>query len=385
MTRLKFFFIFSIEFLLIFCFSTGSALGLNSIDNKSVQSSDYLNSETSNVHYSYYHYFFGLNSYGNTIITRYGKLPLLETEKQKESLNSTLEKLSNKIKNNLASKYMYPHGEVMTCGINAKGYFVILFKYGNVDESLMNEIYALIDNSGKEMGIQDIPIEFGYGIYREQLQLSQEGSYQWMGESTENLSESDIHVIEEYMKKKPEQLTDGNIANYGKIPLLKNENDFHAWGEKQILIIDNSRDKMAPYMNKDQIRSYGYGFTRLEVGISEDLSPEEKTALAKEVYKIIDEEARKQNVIDVPVTFYDQGKFIDLVKDEETTNLSISERKNALELNKSSNDNSEFNNENISSLNNSSGNKSNENKSAPGFGLLGSLICIYGGWKLRKK
>jgi hypothetical protein len=61
---------------------------------------------------------------------------------------------------------MYPHGEVVTCGINAKGYFVILFKYGNVDESLMNEIYALIDNSGKEMGIQDIPVEFGYGIYR---------------------------------------------------------------------------------------------------------------------------------------------------------------------------------------------------------------------------
>lgn len=33
----------------------------------------------------------------------------------------------------------------------------------------------------------------------------------------------------------------------------------------------------------------------------------------------------------------------------------------------------------------SSGNESSKNNSTPGFGLLGSLICLYGGWKLRKK
>lgn len=54
------------------------------------------NSEVSNVHYSYYTYFFGLNSYGNTIITRYGKLPVLETEEQRESWNSTLEELRSR-------------------------------------------------------------------------------------------------------------------------------------------------------------------------------------------------------------------------------------------------------------------------------------------------
>ncbi|WP_048173829.1 hypothetical protein [Methanosarcina siciliae] len=30
-------------------------------------------------------------------------------------------------------------------------------------------------------------------------------------------------------------------------------------------------------------------------------------------------------------------------------------------------------------------NESSKNNSAPGFGLLGNLICLYGGWKLRKK
>ncbi|WP_410507840.1 hypothetical protein [Methanosarcina hadiensis] len=33
----------------------------------------------------------------------------------------------------------------------------------------------------------------------------------------------------------------------------------------------------------------------------------------------------------------------------------------------------------------SSGNESSKSNSTPGFGLLGSLTCLYGGWKFRKK
>ncbi len=132
---------------------------------------DYLNSEATNVNYEYYNYFFGLYSLGNTVISRYGKLPVLENEEQKENWNSTLEELSNRIEDLVASKYMYPHGEVMSCGINDRGYFVILFKYGNVDEPLMDEMYTLIDDSAKEMGIQDVPVEFGYGTYWEEIYL----------------------------------------------------------------------------------------------------------------------------------------------------------------------------------------------------------------------
>ena len=51
----KILFIFSIEFLLIFCCTTGTVFGINSTDNKSVQSGDYLNSEVSNVNFDYYH------------------------------------------------------------------------------------------------------------------------------------------------------------------------------------------------------------------------------------------------------------------------------------------------------------------------------------------
>lgn len=391
MKKIKSILVYSIEFLLIFCCTTGTAFGINSNDNESIQSGDYLSSEVSNVNFDYYNYFFGLESHGNTVIARYGKLPVLETREQRESWNSTLEELSNKIKGTVASKYMYPHGQIVTCGANAWGYFVILFKYGNINESLMSEIYTLIDNSAKEMGIQDIPMEFGYGIYRLEIPLDlEQGTSHWFGESTENLSESDIIAIQEFMKTKPTTPVHKNVTAYGKIPLLKDQKEILSWGHKLSAIAGNTQEKTNPYMKKGQVIVYGVETTRLEVGINETLSSEEKTTIVKEIYRIIDEEARKQNITDVPVNF-DEGVFIndiatgDVGVAEDTSNSSISEEKNAGELNNPGNNNSEPLNENNPKVNNSGGNKTSKNNSIPGFGLLGGLTCLYGGWRLRKK
>ncbi len=63
----------------------------------------------------------------------------------------------------------------------------------------------------------------------------------------------------------------------------------------------------------------------------------------------------------------------------EETNLS-SEEKNALKLSSSNNNNSESGNGSSSGENESS-----KNSSTPGFGLLGGLAGLYGGWKFRKK
>ena len=63
----------------------------------------------------------------------------------------------------------------------------------------------------------------------------------------------------------------------------------------------------------------------------------------------------------------------------EETNLSLAEGKKAVELNNSNNNNYESDNNS-----NSSGNESSKNNSTPGFGLLGGLTSLYGGWKLRK-
>lgn len=377
---------FAIEFLLILCSITSVALGTSSDYNKSAQSGDYLNSELSNVNYDNYNYFFGLNSYGNTVITRYGKLPVLETEEQKESWKSTLEELSEKIKDTVASEYMYPHGEVVTCGTNSQGYFVILFRYGNVDEPLQDEIYALIDNAAREMDVHGVPVEFGYGIYQAEIPLDREqGIYHTYGENVENLSESEMQAIEEYMKEKPDQLG-GGIASYGKIPLLKDKKDIHSWFEKLSSVKNGTEEKIISlYFDEGQVQAYGMELTRLFIVIHDGLPSEERAALVEEIYQIIDEEARKQNVTDIPVVF-ESGHYQpneEVMEDagaSEETDLFASGEKSIGELNNSNNNDSESNNRSSSS-----GDKSNENNSAPGFGLLSGLTYLYGGWKLRKK
>lgn len=290
---------------------------INHSENSKISnvSFDYI-SDASNVDFDYYTYFFGLYSQGTSVIARYGKLPVLETQDQKESWNSTLKKLSNNIEDRVASKYMYPHGEIMSCGINARGYFVILFRYGNVDEPLMNEVYSLIDNSAKKMGIESIPVEFGYGTYRESILL--DNVDHWFGESTENLSEEDIYNLEEVMRHETTMPVRKTVAAYGKIPLLKNKNEIIAWTNKLSAIADATNEKIVPYGERNEIIVYGKA-VRLEIEINKTLPFEKKNTIAKEIYQIIDEEARKQNVTDVPVYFY-EGIFTDESSNEESNN-----------------------------------------------------------------
>lgn len=247
---------------------------------------------------------------------------------------------------------MYPHGQIATCGSNAKGYFVILFNYNVDHKPNVDEIYNLIDNSAREMGIHNIPVEFGYGTYF--------GADIPLRYDTKNYSESQIHFIEEYVKQKHEPLSrGGDIANYGTIPFFKSEVEFNQWRNKLFLVFNNVDTKLlyAPldsYMNKHQLfgsRGFAIGLTRLEVRIPENLSHEEKVELSKEIYPIIDDEARKLNMTDVPVAFCSVGNG---------TNVTP-------QLN-----------------GNSSNNKSNS-KPIPDVGLLGSLICLYAGWMLKRK
>lgn len=68
------------------------------------------------------------------------------------------------------------------------------------------------------------------------------------------------------------------------------------------------------------------------------------------------------------------------------TNLPSYEEKNVIELNNSNNNsNNDIINSKSDNGSNSSGNESSKNNSTPGFGLLGGLACLYGGWRVRKK
>jgi hypothetical protein len=186
------------------------------------------------------------------------------------------------------------------------------------------------------------------------------------------------------MKGKPEQFR-GEIASYGKIPLLKDKTDINSWGNKLFSIKSITEEKISPYFDRGQVIAYGIELTRLFVTISDDLSSEEKAALVEEIYQIIDEGAIKQNVIDIPVAFesghYQLDELVaeDVGAVEEPANFSTS-RDHSGELNNSNNSDSESDN-GISS----GGNEFRKNNSASSFGLLGNLICLYAVRKLRKK
>jgi hypothetical protein len=86
---------------------------------------------------------------------------------------------------------------------------------------------------------------------------------------------------------------------------------------------------------------------------------------------IFDSKASLIGIKEVPVVFVHQDLAVPTTLKpvvKETANLSTFGAKNGVELN-----------------NNSNENKSSKINSAPGFGLLGGLTCLYSRWKLRKK
>jgi hypothetical protein len=69
----------------------------------------------------------------------------------------------------------------------------------------------------------------------------------------------------------------------------------------------------------------------------------------------------------------------------ERTTVELNNSKTTMELNNSTNNIYDHNNKNSSNINISGENKSKKINHASDFELLGSLVCMYGGWKLRKK
>jgi hypothetical protein len=61
-------------------------------------------------------------------------------------------------------KYIRPDGPVISYGYSYYGYISVEFLEGSdIDESLMDEIYDIFDQMGKQMGINDVPVLFQFG------------------------------------------------------------------------------------------------------------------------------------------------------------------------------------------------------------------------------
>jgi len=333
--------------LVVFGFGVNNVYGQNLPNSVLTEGNGSLNTEQINdVEYKF---LFGLSPSGHEIIAKFGTLPELETEEQKQEWTLKLEYLSDKLKDDMVSTYMYPHGKVLTCGYNSNGYLVILFENKAIEQQLMDKIYAAVDEKAKDIGIQDMPVDFGRGVYWQQYEVD-----------LEIMTEAEIKATEEYMKSGRGVYQPIVIARYGKLPLLVTDDQRSNWSKSMSDILYRSRTKIEPYMDEKQVVEYGIGYLSIEVGIDKDVSVD-KQLLAVEIYEIFDEEAKMKSINNIPVVFIESTPY--------QPDVEIVDK--------------------IDEINNSNNNETKpdeaSNKPVPGFGLLSGLIGLASGWLLRRE
>jgi hypothetical protein len=209
----------------------------------------------------------------------------------------------------------------------------------------MDEIYALINEEARKIGIQGVPVEFGRGDFP-----IQEKS--WASEMEK--------VLNSRFQPKREI-----IATYGKLPELK------------------TKEQRSKWFNKDHgeiISGLGENFTRkyfipagplvglgsdpdgyIEVRVYKNMTVNKK--LLDEIYGKIDEEAKQAGIEEVPVIFV----FGDIVRTDLPATVKDSNNSAPAQENKGT------------PIGDASG------KSVPGFGLLGGLITLLYVWLFRRK
>jgi parallel beta-helix repeat protein len=302
-----------------------------------------------------YNHFFGSSPLNREVIDRHGKLPPLETEEQKQNWSDSLEELGKSVitgtngRAGLFPNYMYPNGKVLSCGENSLGYFVVVFyKNLTIEKQLIYEIYTIIDENARDMGIQEIPVEFESAVFR------YDGGYV---DVLATLKEKQKIPLEEYMNRESASYRPDIIATYGKLPEIETEEQCWEWFHRDTpAIMHGSRDRMDPYFTDGILVSCGpYIDGYIEVTIYENLTIE-KQPIMDEIYGIIDEEAKKIGIHEVPVVFF-KGEFVRL-----DPGLLIED----------SNDDAALPGE-------------TSDEAVPGFGLLGVLISFFGGWLFRRK
>ncbi|MDQ1276293.1 MAG: hypothetical protein QG610_1869 [Euryarchaeota archaeon] len=194
------------------------------------------------------------------------------------------------------------------------------------------------------------------------------------------------------------------IAGYGNVPSFTTEEERYQWRDNLTKILyeffkDNNQ-KPEPLRYADPIGPVRTFTPTLDgvLVISINNSTTVDKQFMDEFYQIIDSKANEMGVKEIPVAFMRENNLtLDDIESsefgsktsegvvEKTSNLSASEEENTIKSNSSTTNDSNIISENISSVNNSNENKSNVTSSTPGFELLGSLTCLYMGWKLRRK
>jgi len=170
-----------------------------------------------------------------------------------------------------------------------------------------------------------------------------------------SVEELEEEATEEYRESGRDIDNPNLIATYGTLPEFETKEQWRKWSDEDCgVIIEGVGDKIEPYFYPaGPLVSCGTDFDGyISMKISKNLTVEKP--LLDEIYGIIDEEAKKNGIYEVPVRFVlgDLYQPDILVEDSEDCVPPSDET---------------------------------SSKSVPGFGLLGVLISFAGGWLFRRK
>ena len=209
-----------------------------------------------------------------------------------------------------------------------KHYLMIVLLFLIIYSLIINPVYGVNSSNSnltKEDGILD-PVEKDWG------------------------SESEKKADEEYEKSGRASYKPEVIATYGKLPEFTTEEQRRYWVNKVLPAIKHDLDNKIVnqyFYPAGPLVMFGYGRDGFTATVLKNLTIE--TPLMDEIYGVIDEEAKKRDIKEVPVRFI-LGDFAQpLMGAEEPLSNKTS------------------------------------NKSVIGFGLLGGLILLLVGWLFRRK
>jgi hypothetical protein len=164
----------------------------------------------------------------------------------------------------------------------------------NGDE--VSEVYEIIRQKAMEMNVNDAPVEFGQGSVPEASTRLQD-----LLQKAQTMNDM---KLESLMDNESSPYDSEIIAVAGELPQINNEKECWQWYYQDSYTISlNVSDAIDEYLQNDILVNTGlstYGY--FEVKINQEADIDRKT-LINDVYEIINAEAVKVGVSNVPVAF----------------------------------------------------------------------------------
>lgn len=254
-----------------------------------------------------YSYIFGSGPDDYKVLDRYGQL---QTE---ANWSQNVLVLAAQVEKEFEGEYLFWNGKITSLGTNSAGYLVVVFYEPlMVEGSEIEDIYGVIDGKAMEMGVENVPVEFGEGTISaisDDLQGLMTRAQVTGSEGIENLTNDQSSLYDPTV-----------LDTAGKIPSIRNEKECWQWYFQDSYDISlGVSDEMNSYLQGGMLLSTGLspdGYLEVNIDQGADIDRE---ALMDEIYAIMNMEALDVGVSEVPVVF----KLA--APDEEDTLASTSE------------------------------------------------------------